>query len=1365
RCHVAKRLRQAALGNDAEAVRRLLGAGCPPDLSEEGEGLTALHLAAGRGAAEVVEVLLDMGAAPNAVARDGSTTPLLLAVLRGHEAAAAAIARWSGELAVARNPAQRRSELFRHLWGAVMAGDAELCGRLVRAGCPGDSADADGRTALHLAAARGDAAVVEALLGAGASPEAVAGDGSTPLLGAVLAGDVADAAMSVLVRVGGASLATDVGGAGPATEQLLEAVSGGNESRSRRLLAAGCRADRLGVQGLSALHCAARAGSHRALVGALVAAAEDVNVLSVAQHTPLFDAVSANRLVTAAALRAHGGQMYALVTGMGSPKCRADPKPVDAAHSGGARADARLRSEGLRGARGGAMAGGEDDALYEVMAAALTAEDADQVEQLAAAGYPLELQAPNGVGTALHLAARQGSERMVALLLRLGADANALSEQEASTPLLDAVVLQRDRCAEVLRAAGGKLTRQLLQELGGGAVPGAAGAAPTSARFAPFATDRALMRHLAEVIAQADLAGVRRLLAAGCPPDAQDAHGQPALHLAVRHDAPEIAAALLAAKADHLARNAYGLTALEEALVLGQAECADAMIYSGARVTWTAGDDFAAGESEEKGGEGSPLLSSGRLSTAGDKGGEGSPLLSSGRLSTAGDAFLSGSGRHLSVSCHLGSSDRELTSKLTEDLLYSPVKKLVPRPADTSRRLAATARGTEQAEQLRPQRLLSELVVDAAGRGDEVCMTRLLDAGCSPQARNSDARCALHVASANGMEGAVALLLARGARVNAVDRQGHTALREAVQHQRDGPIRTLLAAGAKLFVDKETEANMGVQMAAAAAAGRVEEVMRLLEAGCPPEIGDYDHRTGLHMAAAHGHVAVLERLLQHGASANVRDRRECTPLNDAADKGHVEATELLKRWNGKFGGMHAVNQLCDASSKVHPPLRALAPCGMHAVNQLCDASSKGDLQRLKLLVQTANLDVNVADYEGRTSLHICASNGHRELVRFLVEHGADVHALDLHRHTPLRNALQNSHFDTILILMRESATMHGRPGEQGDGLARPVTPAGYSPYHLCETESQYFKALKDVFRHTRWELLLVCWCHYSLPTDLFDLCEQSAFVGHVRVLVVHLSELEMQKKWWLDIIRPSDDTPSLVHTHHAEMATAINLMTSSGAGPEARPLGELQLQVPGTPDLPELRPQLLANTAPISRAEVVAAAHYGLRSASHRDRQESPADHLLPTAVQRGGLRTSEDPGKKGGGAGEGEHEAAAAAFLMPLMDQKFFELQIMRRRLGVDGRALHGRLAPSTTFGSGNWSGICQELSGNFELETQAALRGGGGGERPGSGDAGGGLQRARAMLVREPAQSARVVLVGSLGRVRPRGALTLASTLGWRA
>jgi Ankyrin repeats (3 copies)/Ankyrin repeat len=145
-------LARAAVADGADAVRRLLAAGHPPDESSDA-GITPLMWAARYGATQSMAALLDAGADANARDHNNRWTPLLHAVHK------------------------QRPQAVR---------------LLLERGADADAAAPGGLTPLLMAAADTDPSTVEVLLEYGANPRAEGPGGATPLTQAVSGGAMTD---------------------------------------------------------------------------------------------------------------------------------------------------------------------------------------------------------------------------------------------------------------------------------------------------------------------------------------------------------------------------------------------------------------------------------------------------------------------------------------------------------------------------------------------------------------------------------------------------------------------------------------------------------------------------------------------------------------------------------------------------------------------------------------------------------------------------------------------------------------------------------------------------------------------------------------------------------------------------------------------------------------------------------------------------------------------------------------------------------------------------------------------------------------------------------------------------------------------
>ena len=82
---------------------------------------------------------------------------------------------------------------------------------------------------------------------------------------------------------------------------------------------------------------------------------------------------------------------------------------------------------------------------------------------------------------------------------------------------------------------------------------------------------------------------------------------------------------------------------------------------------------------------------------------------------------------------------------------------------------------------------------------------------------------------------------------------------------------------------------------------------------------------------------------------------------------------------------------------------------------LCWAASEGDVDGIgRLRVQGAELDG--ADYDGRTALHLAASEGKHAVVDYLLRHGVDPSPVDRWGNTPLDDARRAGHLQVVRLL-------------------------------------------------------------------------------------------------------------------------------------------------------------------------------------------------------------------------------------------------------------------------------------------------------------------------------------------------------------
>ena len=64
-------------------------------------------------------------------------------------------------------------------------------------------------------------------------------------------------------------------------------------------------------------------------------------------------------------------------------------------------------------------------------------------------------------------------------------------------------------------------------------------------------------------------------------------------------------------------------------------------------------------------------------------------------------------------------------------------------------------------------------------------------------------------------------------------------------------------------------------------------------------------------------------------------------------------------------------------------------------------------------LQKYGANLSACDYDGRTPLHVAASDGLYNVVEFLLNNGALVHVRDRDDNTPLMSAIKSDHFEIV----------------------------------------------------------------------------------------------------------------------------------------------------------------------------------------------------------------------------------------------------------------------------------------------------------------------------------------------------------------
>ena len=134
----------------------------------------------------------------------------------------------------------------------------------------------------------------------------------------------------------------------------------------------------------------------------------------------------------------------------------------------------------------------------------------------------------------------------------------------------------------------------------------------------------------------------------------------------------------------------------------------------------------------------------------------------------------------------------------------------------------------------------------------------------------------------------------------------------------------------------------------------------------------------------------------------------------------ARAIEFCERLVGRFNFHNYDNILGGRHDKLDPR------CRPHQIERdllvdLCWAAGEGDLHGIRSLI-AKGVDLDAADYDGRTAIHLAASEGRADVVALLLERGANPAPVDRWGNTPLDDA-RRGRFDDVAALLDPSQAL------------------------------------------------------------------------------------------------------------------------------------------------------------------------------------------------------------------------------------------------------------------------------------------------------------------------------------------------------
>lgn len=180
----------------------------------------------------------------------------------------------------------------------------------------------------------------------------------------------------------------------------------------------------------------------------------------------------------------------------------------------------------------------------------------------------------------------------------------------------------------------------------------------------------------------------------------------------------------------------------------------------------------------------------------------------------------------------------------------------------------------------------------------------------------------------------------------------------------------------------------------------------------------------LYIAATEGNREIAQVLLQNGANPEVHVGNGRTALHAASGKGHLSTLRLFF----DMGVDISLRDIVSGDTPVH------------------EAVNSRKLEVVKFLIENG-ADISVANYDGNTPVHEASASCIFDILRILVNKGADLSRRNLDGYTPFEMAAQRGELDNARYILNRCG-LPLMPGRSGAWVLRETSTAYPKCLHL-----------------------------------------------------------------------------------------------------------------------------------------------------------------------------------------------------------------------------------------------------------------------------------------------------------------------------